>query len=245
LLLHYGAGVLVKSWSALSRSGRLKGYATMRWEDFRRSTNIRDRRGAAAGGLGIGTVVVLGLLGWALGIDPRLLIGGAETISSRAPIERDASPTGPPRDNQGRFAAAILGNTEDVWKDVLPAQTGVAYKPPLMELFSGSTRTRCGAGAAAMGPFYCPLDQTIYLDLTFFREMEQKFRAGGEFAYAYVIAHEVGHHVENLMGILGRVCCDPLVFVQMRLSKCEAHAELPAHPVPECRPSSIGAGVHG
>jgi predicted metalloprotease len=199
----------------------------MRWEDFRTSTNIRDRRGVAAGGLGIGTLVVLGLLGWALGIDPRLLIGGAELIG-QGPTQQGPARTGTPQDQQGRFVAAILGNTEDVWKEVFPRQTNRPYRPPLMELFSGATRTRCGSGAAAMGPFYCPLDQTIYIDLTFFREMEQRFQAGGEFAFAYVIAHEVGHHAENLLGILDQVQARKSQVSQTEANQLSVRVELMA-----------------
>jgi hypothetical protein len=105
----------------------------------------------------------------------------------------------------GRFASAVLGNTEDVWKDLLPKQVNKQYTPPRMVLFSGATRSRCGAAQSAMGPFYCPLDQTVYIDLSFFQEMQRRFRASGDFAYAYVIAHEVGHHVENQLGLLARV----------------------------------------
>lgn len=183
----------------------------MRWDDFRTSSNVEDRRGlpvpGGAGGLGIGTVVVLGLVGWALGIDPRLLIGGAEMLSGggdSSSYQQQQGRQGTPDDKAGRFAAAILGNTEDVWKVVLPAQTNRSYEPPKMVLFSGATRSGCGAAQSAMGPFYCPVDQTVYLDLSFFQEMQSRFRAGGDFAYAYVIAHEVGHHVENLLGILGK-----------------------------------------
>lgn len=191
----------------------------MRWEDFRTSENVEDRRGMGGGGgmgipmgrggLGIGTMVVLGLVGWALGIDPRILIAGAEMMSGgggsayQQPAPRGQQ--GAPQDQAGRFAAAILGNTEDVWKVVLPQQANKQYDPPRMVLFSGGTRSRCGAAQSAMGPFYCPLDQTVYLDLSFFREMQQRFRVGGDFAYAYVIAHEVGHHVENQLGLLQRV----------------------------------------
>jgi predicted metalloprotease len=110
-----------------------------------------------------------------------------------------------PQDDAGRFATKILGNTEDVWRDVMPAQINRQYRPPRMVLFSGGTRSGCGSASSAMGPFYCPADRTVYIDLTFFRDMQQRFRAGGDFAYAYVIAHEVGHHIENELGILGRV----------------------------------------
>jgi predicted metalloprotease len=183
----------------------------MRWEDFRSSSNVEDRRGlpipGGRGGLGIGTIIVLGLLGWALGIDPRLLIGGAEMMTRGGPgseqVQRGRE--GTPQDEMGRFAAAILGNTEDVWRQVLPQTTGRPYQAPKMVLFSQATQSRCGFAQSAMGPFYCPVDQTIYLDLSFFQDMQRRFRAGGDFAYAYVIAHEVGHHVENQLGILPRV----------------------------------------
>lgn len=182
----------------------------MRWEDFRTSSNVEDRRGmgipGGAGGLGIGTIVVLGLISWALGIDPRLLIGGAEMIAGGSSSQQQQQGRqGAPQDEMGRFAAAILGNTEDVWKTVLPQQVNRQYQPPKLVLFSGATRSGCGGAQSAMGPFYCPLDQTIYIDLSFFQEMQQRFRAGGDFAYAYVLAHEVGHHVENQLGILPRV----------------------------------------
>jgi predicted metalloprotease len=190
----------------------------MRWEDFRVSDNVEDRRGGGGGGMGIpmgrgglgmGTIIILGLVGWALGIDPRILISGAEMASGGgAPQYQQSAPRGQqgaPQDQMGRFAASILGNLEDVWKEVLPKQTGKQYQPPKMVLFSGATRSRCGAAQSAMGPFYCPLDQTVYLDLSFFQEMQRRFNAGGDFAYAYVIAHEVGHHVENQLGLLARV----------------------------------------
>jgi uncharacterized protein len=183
----------------------------MRWEDFRGSTNVEDRRGmgipGGRGGLGIGTVLILGLVGWALGIDPRLLISGAEMVAGGrdgGTVQQQGRP-GAPEDEQGRFASKILGNTEDVWREVLPRQANREYRPPKMVLFSGATRSGCGSAQSAMGPFYCPLDQTVYLDLSFFQEMQRRFRTGGDFAYAYVIAHEVGHHVENQLGILPRV----------------------------------------
>jgi predicted metalloprotease len=182
----------------------------MRWEDFRTSTNVEDRRGmgipGGRGGLGIGTIVILGLLGWALGIDPRLLIGGAEMMQRGGfQQEQQAGKSGTPTDEMGRFAASILGNTEDVWKAVLPAQANRQYNAPQLVLFSGQTQSGCGFAQSAMGPFYCPLDKKVYLDLSFFQDMQRRFRTGGDFAYAYVIAHEVGHHVENELGILPRV----------------------------------------
>jgi predicted metalloprotease len=194
----------------------------MRWDDFRRSDNIEDARGGGGGGgfhlpggtggLSIGTVVVLGLIGYALGIDPRLLIGGAEMIAGGGShVERQATPrkSGTPADPMGQFVAAVLGQTEDRWKEVF-AESKQQYRPPRLRLFTGSEPSACGLGQAAMGPFYCPGDQRIYLDLTFFRDLERRFRSCSgskacEFAATYVITHEVGHHVQNLLGILQEV----------------------------------------
>jgi uncharacterized protein len=192
----------------------------MRLDDLRTSDNIEDRRGdggfsggggsgfgIGGGKLGIGTVVVLGLLGWALGINPAILIGGAEMVSGGS-SSRQVQPqgrTGAPTDQSGNFVARILGETEDVWSEVLPQQANRDYVPPKLVLFSGQTQSACGGASAAMGPFYCPVDQKVYLDTSFFEDMKRRFGGGGDFAYAYVIAHEVGHHVENLLGILPKV----------------------------------------
>lgn len=196
----------------------------MRWEDYRSSDNVEDRRGQGGGGfqmpggrggLGIGTIIVVGIIGWALGINPAILIGGLEAINGGggqqqqyAPQQRQAgqqsAAKGAPKDDLGRFAANVLAQTEDVWTDLFRAD-GKTYRDPKLVLFSGSTRSACGGAQSAMGPFYCPLDQKVYLDLTFFQEMKQRFNAPGDFAAAYVIAHEVGHHVENLIGILPQV----------------------------------------
>ncbi|MEN3930387.1 neutral zinc metallopeptidase [Microvirga sp. W0021] len=180
----------------------------MRWDNFRTSSNVEDRRGSripgGKGGLGIGTIIILFLISWGLGIDPRLLIGGAEMLSGGGSQQQQqqVGRQGAPDDQVGRFASAVLGNTEDVWKTVFPQQIGKPYQNPKLVLFSNATRSGCGFAQSAMGPFYCPLDQTVYIDLTFFQEMQQRFRAGGDFAYAYVIAHEVGHHVEKQLGVL-------------------------------------------
>ncbi|HMN70948.1 MAG TPA: neutral zinc metallopeptidase [Rhodoblastus sp.] len=203
----------------------------MRWEDARRSDNIEDRRGedyadAAGGGgpmlggaghLGIGTMIVLGVIAYALGIDPRILIGGAEMLNNvrgggqqveqQAPRQQQQQTrqTGAPSDQIGQFVSAILGQNEDVWSQVLPAQKNIKFTPAPLVLFNGATRSACGAAQSAMGPFYCPLDKKIYLDTSFFRDMQQKFGGGGDFAYAYVISHEMGHHIQDLLGILGKV----------------------------------------
>jgi predicted metalloprotease len=187
----------------------------MKWDDYRQSENLEDRRGGGGtfaglpggrGGMGLGTMVVLGLLGWALGIDPRILIGGAEMIGGiggrQAPTQETRKSAGPPQDEMGRFVSAVLAQNEDIWTKVLPQQANTRYQPPRLVLFSGVDRSGCGTAQAAMGPFYCPADKRVYLDLSFFQEMQRKLGGGGDFAYAYVIGHEVAHHIQNLIGIL-------------------------------------------
>jgi uncharacterized protein len=199
----------------------------MRWEDLPESQNVEDRRGEAgggggggfgggfpggAGGLSIGTVLILGLIGYATGIDPSLLIGAADQFSRQQPRVEQAQPkrTGAPMtDEQGRFVSRILASTESTWKDIF-TKSGRTYRAPVLVLYSRQTRANCGGQAmAAMGPFYCPADKKIYLDTSFFQMIEQRFRgcdAGSpscRFAQAYVIAHEVAHHVQNELGILG------------------------------------------
>jgi predicted metalloprotease len=180
----------------------------MQDDDLRASTNIEDRRGmggATKGGLGIGAIVVLSLIGWATGIDPRLLIGGAETVTGNSAPTQQQVAAGTPNDQVGNFVARVLGETEDVWTAILPQQAGKQYEKPILVLYSGVTRSGCGTAQSAMGPFYCPTDRKLYLDTSFFQDMQRRFGGGGDFAYAYVVAHEVGHHVQNLMGLLGKV----------------------------------------
>jgi len=188
----------------------------MRLDELPQSNRIEDRRGGRipggrAGGIGIGTVVVLGLIGWALGIDPRILIGGAEMMSRTGGSHQESTtPSGTPSDAMGRFVSAILGSTEAEWTDIF-AQAGKKYEPPTLVMFSGATRSGCGFAQSAMGPFYCPLDQKVYLDTSFFQDLERRFRACDvgsktcQFSQAYVIAHEIGHHVQNLLGLLPEV----------------------------------------
>jgi predicted metalloprotease len=201
----------------------------MRWEDLPQSENVEDRRGESGGGgggggfglpiggggLGIGTIVVLGLIGWALGIDPRLLIGGAEILTGnqqqqQAPLDPrggQARHTGAPTDEMGKFVASVLGSTEVQWKDIFE-KAGQHYRAPTLVLYSGVTNAACGSAQSAMGPFYCPSDRKVYLDTSFFREVETRFHgcdAGSracQFVQAYIIAHEIGHHVQNQLGIL-------------------------------------------
>jgi predicted metalloprotease len=204
----------------------------MRWDDFRRSDNVEDDRDGGGfgggfpgggggfgipvggGGLGIGTIVVLGLIGWALGINPALLIGGAEVLTGNGggagyqqPYDQRRSTRGVPTDRAGQFIAAVLGNTEDTWSEIFQ-RSGRSYRAPRLRLFTGYEQGGCGLAQSATGPFYCPNDQRIYIDTSFFREIEQRFHGCSgkacEFAEAYVIAHEVGHHVQNLTGILPR-----------------------------------------
>ena len=200
----------------------------MRLDDLPESDNIEDRRGESyagggggfglpvgRGGLGIGTIVVLGLIGYAFGIDPSVLIGGAEILSGggspssyQSPAPQQQRQTGRPADEIGRTVSRILGSTEVQWKQIL-AEQNISYRPPRLALFNGATDSACGDAQRAMGPFYCPNDRVIYLDTEFFDELQTKFRGcsgkGCQFAEAYVIAHEVGHHVQNLLGILPKV----------------------------------------
>jgi predicted metalloprotease len=198
----------------------------MRWQLGRRSRNVEDRRGMAPagmrfpGGVGLpgglgrrgaargGGIGVLGLLlllalGWLFGIDPSFLLQDAS--SPRIPSEPAPSGTRPPADDQAAaFVSAVLGDTEDTWH-ALFEERGGTYREPTLVLFSGAVESACGYAQAAMGPFYCPGDQTLYIDLTFFDELHSRFGAPGDFAQAYVIAHEVGHHVQNLVGIAKEV----------------------------------------
>ena len=193
----------------------------MRIDDLPQSDRIEDRRGGLSGvpggrgGLGIGTIVILGLIGWAVGIDPRVLIQGAETISGSDQSQQQSDTSsrtnsGTPSDTMGHFVSAVLGSTEAQWTAIF-AQAGKRYEPPTLVMFSGATQSACGLAQAAMGPFYCPNDQKVYLDTSFFQDLERRFRgcdAGSktcQFSQAYVIAHEIGHHVQNQLGLLPRV----------------------------------------
>ena len=170
----------------------------MRWQDLKRSTNVQDRRGMRGGvpitgGIGLVVVLVIAAL---TGVNPLQLIGGgAEPGAESAPAGAD-----PMRD----FVTHVLGGTEETW-GALFRESGQAYREPSLVLFSGATSSGCGTGQSAMGPFYCPLDQTVYIDLSFYDDLKTRFQAPGDFAQAYVIAHEVGHHVQNLLGTMEQV----------------------------------------
>ena len=197
----------------------------MRWEGERESDEIEDRRGlriprggAVIGGGGLVLVLLFSLL---TGADPRQVLEiaqGVSDVGSGSGEPQPSGPTGAPSDETGRFAAVVLGSTEDVWGEVF-AEKGRHYERPRLVLFSDAVQSACGTAQSAVGPFYCPRDSQVYLDLTFFQELEQRFGAPGDFARAYVIAHEVGHHVQNLLGL-----ADKVAEAQQRGSAEEANA---------------------
>ena len=182
----------------------------MKWEGNRESDNVEDRRSSGGfsmpggRGIGIGTIVVALLGGWALGINPLTILsllsgGGSPAQVQQAPAQRP-----PADDTLARFVSTVLADTEDVWQGVF-RQNGGSYQEPKLVLFRGATPTACGTGQAAMGPFYCPADQKVYIDLGFYETLKSRLGAPGDFAQAYVIAHEVGHHVQHLLGISTKV----------------------------------------
>ncbi len=187
----------------------------MRWQGNRQSDNVEDRRGEGGGGgmgsliggrgIGLGTVAIALVAGWIFGINPLTVLGvlngggGAQEATQRAPAHKP-----PADDRQAAFVSTVLADTEDVWREQFRAQ-GSAYRLPHLVLFRGATGTACGRGQSAMGPFYCPADERVYIDLGFYDTLRDKLGAPGDFAQAYVIAHEVGHHVQNLLGVTAKV----------------------------------------
>src|SRR5262249_4747896 len=181
---------------------------SMRLDDERESDNVEDVRGSFAGrgaGIGCGGLLIALVISYFTGADPGQilqLVGGIQDATQQqAPAPRSA---GPPTDALGKFASIVLATTEDAWADIF-SKSGQTYRPPKLVLFTEAVRSACGMSSAATGPFYCPADQKVYLDLSFFQELSQRFQAPGDFAQAYVIAHEVGHHVQNLLGVSDRV----------------------------------------
>ena len=178
----------------------------MRWREGRRSDNIEDRRGMGGKGLavgGIGSVIIVAL-SLLLGFDPRTFLGGDSGSSNPAPGTSTTRPVNTEEEELKDFTSSILANTEDVWQGIF-RRGGEQYRAPKLVLFTGRVQSPCGTSTAAVGPFYCPGDQKVYIDLSFYRELKSRFRAPGDFAQAYVIAHEVGHHVQNLAGIMDKV----------------------------------------
>ncbi|MBI5017343.1 MAG: neutral zinc metallopeptidase [Deltaproteobacteria bacterium] len=182
----------------------------MRLDDEQESTNVEDRRGMRvpgrrAGGIGIVTVLLALAASYFFGIDPSTFLGVASRLQSpEAQPEAVPSRRPPPDDEMARFVSKVLGSTERTWEGVFH-ESGKQYVPPKLVLFTGTTPTACGTGQSAMGPFYCPLDQKVYIDLAFYQDLKSRFGAPGDFAQAYVIAHEVGHHVQYLLGVSERV----------------------------------------
>ena len=180
----------------------------MKWEKGRQSQNVEDRRGSGmgrAGGVGLGGLVLALIVGWVTGINPMQLLGlmggqqsGGQVAST--PQEEAARAADPRR----QFVAAILGDTEDVWGKLFSAAGG-NYSNPRLVIFEGAVASACGQASSAVGPFYCPSDQQLYIDLNFFKEMQSRLGGGGDFAEAYVIAHEVGHHIQTLTGVVQQV----------------------------------------
>lgn len=189
----------------------------MRLGGRRTSDNVDDRRGKGSSGkisLGIGGTIIVGLLVWIMGGNPLDVI--TQQVSDGIETEKNYTPSAE-EEKAATFAKTILAGTEDVWTEIFK-QRGAKYTPPRMVLFSGVTRSGCGNASSSTGPFYCPADQTVYIDLSFFNEMNSRLNAGGDFAYAYVIAHEVGHHVQYLLGTLDKVHNQ-----QQRLSEKESN----------------------
>ena len=174
----------------------------MRLDNEQESSNVEDRRGGGVGGrsIGVGTIV-LALVAMYFGVDPSLVMNMGQGMSQNAPVEAKAIPADDP---QAKFVAKVLHSTEVTWDKIFQG-SGHEYPAPKLVLFSGQTSTACGGGQAAMGPFYCPGDQKVYIDLAFYDEMKNRFHAPGDFAQAYVIAHEVGHHIQHLMGTSDKV----------------------------------------
>ena len=198
----------------------------MRWDGNRESDNIEDRRGSGGGmpmlgggRIGLGTIAIA-LVGWLVfDINPLTLLDAMSGGSGQPYVQQQGPAQRPPADDQmAKFVSVVLADTEDVWRDLFKQQ-GTAYREPRLVLFSGATPTACGTGQAAMGPFYCPADEKVYIDLGFYQTMKTRLGAPGDFAQAYVIAHEVGHHVQNLLGISEKVHSQ-----RSRVSEREANA---------------------
>ncbi len=177
----------------------------MKWEGNRQSDNVEDRRGSGGSGfvgrgIGIGTIVIALVGGWVLGINPLTILAALSGGQQQVVQQQGPAQAPPADDTMARFVSTVLADTEDVWKEVF-AQGGARYQEPRLVLFRGATATACGTGQSAMGPFYCPGDQKVYIDLDFYETLRKRLGAPGDFAQAYVVAHEVGHHVQNLLGI--------------------------------------------
>jgi uncharacterized protein len=218
----------------------------MKWEGHRQSENVEDRRGAGPSGggpgggrgprlggkgLGVGSIVIALLAGWIFGINPLTVLGLLGGIEGGAggdvSIQAPAAKTPAPVDREAVFISTVLADTEDVWKAVF-RDGGSAYQEPTLVLFRGATPTACGTGQSAMGPFYCPGDQKVYIDLDFFQTLARRMGAPGDFAQAYVVAHEVGHHIQGLIGVTGKVEGMRGKLSQVRMNALSVRVELQA-----------------
>jgi predicted metalloprotease len=204
----------------------------MRWNRSRASENVEDRRDQGGGGrrlggrsIGLGTVVIA-VVAMLLGVDPSVVFNLAGDPNPPTTQQQSAPPP-PAEDTAARFVSHVLGDTEDTWRTLF-AQSGKTYEDPKLVLFSGSTDTACGMGQSASGPFYCPGDRKVYIDLTFFKELGSRFGAPGDFAQAYVIGHEVGHHVQNLLGISEQVQAERQRSDAVRANQLSVKLELQA-----------------
>jgi len=208
----------------------------MRWDDGQQSSNVEDVRGSSGGGgiggrtIGIGTVLVALIGSYFFGIDPRVILGLAGGGGEAPQVQQ--GPQQPPRaipanDRQARFVSRVLLDTEQTWTEIFAKNNGT-YQPPKLDIFSGAYQTACGQGVAASGPFYCPGDQKVYIDLDFFTLLEQRFKAPGDFAQAYVVAHEVGHHVQKLLGVTDKTDAMRRRLSQADYNKVSVRVELQA-----------------
>jgi len=205
----------------------------MRWDRSRASDNVEDRRGQNGGGgmrfggrsIGLGTIAIA-LVAMLFGVDPSVVFNLAGGLNPPA-VQQQSAPPPPAEDAAARFVSHVLGDTEDTWRTIF-AKSGKTYEDPKLVLFSGSTDTACGLGQSASGPFYCPGDHKVYIDLAFFQELGSRFGAPGDFAQAYVIGHEVGHHVQNLLGISGQVQAERQRSSEKRANQLSVKLELQA-----------------
>ena len=212
----------------------------MKWEGGRQSDNVEDRRGDGGGGGGgrgggmakggIG-VILIAVVAMFLGLDPSMVLGllggGGQTATSPQVSQQAPAKRPPEGDQMAKFVSVVLADTEDTWTGLFK-QSGSQYKVPKLVLFRGAVQSACGRAEAAMGPFYCPSDQKVYIDLAFFDDLQRRFNAPGEFARAYVIAHEVGHHVQNLLGIADKVDAQRKRLSEVEYNKLQVRMELQA-----------------
>ena len=215
----------------------------MKWEGDRQSDNVEDRRGGGGvgggggglrvggRGIGLGSVAIALVAGWIFGINPLTVLGLLDGSGGGQPPQAQTAPGPAPKppvqDRQAAFVSTVLADTEDVWREQFKA-VGKAYQDPKLVLFRGTTPTACGRGESAMGPFYCPGDLKVYIDLAFYDTLRNKLGAPGDFAQAYVVAHEVGHHVQNLLGITGKVDAQRGKISEAKMNALSVRVELQA-----------------